>query len=483
MTSTNLNTASGAVQAGNAVLYDGSNVSSYSERAAQWLSALDYRDIPDDVLEQTKLRMLDVIGVTLAGSALSYGPIAHDAALALGGKAESTILGFGERTGAASAAMANGLMAHALEYDDTHNETLIHASVTSVTTALALGESLQAPGPAVLTAIAGANELACRIGIVAPDVLLPNGFHPTAVVGTFSATYLACRLLGLDVATTRNAVGIAGSMTSGSMECWSDNTHAKTLHPGWSAHAGITAAYLARAGLTGPARIFEGRWGFFRSHVQQPDYAFRFDRLLDRIGDEWESRNLSFKPYPVGHVIHPFLDAILHLYRQEGLRAEQVREIRCLVHPDWLTVVCEPVAEKLSPKTAWHGRISLQYTLAEALHTGHLDVRSYADESLFNPAILTLAKKIVCEADPNPTDRKQFKGWVVVDAVDGRRLERVEPFNRGSRENPMTASEIVEKFRVNLPEKFHGTKADAIVAAVTELNRAPAIAGLIALCQ
>lgn len=455
---------------------------SYSDVAAAWMTRVRYEDLPADVVSSTKLRILDIIGLMVAGSRYMYGRTARDAALALGGRAESTIVGFGDRTGAASAAIANGLMAHALEYDDTHNETLVHASVTSVTTALPLGEALHTSGVNVLTSVAAANELACRVAMVAPGAFLTNGFHPTAVVGTFAAAFLAGRLLGLDSALVRHAIGIAGSMTAGSTECWSDDTHAKALHPGWSAHAGIAAAYLARAGLTGPSRIFEGRWGFFRSHVQQSDYAFQYQRMLHALGDEWESRNLSFKPYPVGHVSHPFIEAMLYLVRQHGLRADQVRNVTCFVHPDSIPLVCEPVEEKLHPKTAWHGRISLQYTLAEAIHTGGIGIRSYADASLFNPDILGLARKVRCEADPEPPPRSQFKGWVIVDTHDGRRLERIEPFSRGSRQNPMSEDDIVAKFRDNASIALDGAQMDRIASFVLALEQCADIATLMAMC-
>ncbi|WP_416414166.1 MmgE/PrpD family protein [Pantoea sp. App145] len=387
------------------------------------------------------------------------------------GRPDSQILGFGQRTGVASAALANGLMAHALEYDDTHNETLVHASVISVTTALAAGARQHATGKDIVTAIAGGNELSCRLGVVAPGVLLENGYHPTAVIGIFGATYLTCKLLNLSPELTTNAVGLTGSMTSGSMACWTDNTHAKTMHPGWAAHSGIIAALLAQEGLTGPGGIFEGHWGFFSSHVQQPDYSLQFSRLMADIGEEWESRNLSFKPYPVGHVSHPFLDAILYLRQHENLRAADVQRITCIVHPDWIPVVCEPAEEKLHPKSAWHGRISLQYTLAEALYHGRLDIHSYSTTSLTNPDILALAKRIIIESDPLPTSRRQFKGWVSVDTRQGKHLERIEEFNRGSHENPMTQNEIVQKFRVNTQEIISEASANSIIDAVMNIEK------------
>jgi len=451
-----------------------------SETLAAWYASLRYDDLPKDIIENTRLRILDVIGLSLAGSQLEYGPIARKAALDIGGKPEAHIIGYGDHVGAPSAALANGLMAHCLEFDDTHNETLVHASVTSVTTALAAGELAGTSGKDVLTAVAGANEVACRIGVVAPGDLHRNGFHATGVVGAFSATYLVCRLFGLDAATMRHAVGIAGSMTSGSLECWSDNTHAKAIHPGWAAHCGLIASYLARAGLTGPRHVFEGRWGFFKSHVQQPNYQYRYDRLNGGLGREWESRNLSFKPFPVGHVSHPYISALLRLHAK-GLRADQVKKITCKLNAAWIPIVAEPLSEKLHPQTAWHGRVSLQYTLAEALYTGRIDVRSYSKENLRNPDILALAAKIVCEVDPNAPGREQFKGWVIVETKDGRRLEEIEEYNRGSRQNPMTRDELVGKFRANAEFVLSREQSDQVVRAVENIEAVRSIADIVKL--
>jgi len=453
---------------------------SLSEQLATWYAALRYEELPEDVIVNTRLRILDVIGLSIAGSQLEYGPIAQKAARSLGGSPEAHIIGYGDQIGAASAAMANGLMAHCLEFDDTHNETLVHASVTSVTTALAAGELVSKGGRDIVTAVAGANEVACRLGGVTPGQLHINGFHATGVIGTFSAAYLACRLLGLNAGLMRHAVGIAGSMTAGSLECWSDNTHAKALHPGWAAHSGITAAFLARSGLTGPKNVFEGRWGFYRSHVQQPNYQYQFDRLTRDLGTEWESRNLSFKPFPVGHVSHPYISAILRLYKN-GLRAEQVDRIVCKLNAHWIPIVAEPLHEKLKPETAWHGRVSLQYTLAEALYTGRIDVRSYGAENLRNPEILALASKVQCEVDPNAPGREQFKGWVIVYTKDSRRLEEIEEYNRGSRQNPMSRDEIVGKFRANAEFLLPDDQTDQIIHAVENIESLRSIRDLVAL--
>jgi len=143
--------------------------------------------------------------------------------------------------------------------------------------------------------------------------------------------------------------------------------------------------------------------------------------------------------------------------------------------------VAEPLHEKLKPETPWHGRVSLQYTLAEALYTGRIDVLSYGLHNLRNAEILDLASKIKCEVDPNAPGREQFKGWVIVETKDGRRLEEIEEFNRGSRQNPMSEGELETKFRANVGSSVSEVVANEIVHAAENIESLPTIGELIKL--
>ena len=224
----------------------------YSEQLAHWCANLKFSDLPADVVASTKLRVLDVIGLALAAVDMPTGKSVRAAANAMGTGNDARVVGTGERLSAMQAALANGTMAQALEYDDTHNETVIHISSPMVATALAVGEMVNASGEQVLTAIAAGNELTCRIGLVAPQQFHKVGFHPSGVIGTFGTAFTAAKLLGMTPLQMRNAAGIAGSQASGILACWEDGTQSKFLHPGWSALSGIAAALLARADYTGP---------------------------------------------------------------------------------------------------------------------------------------------------------------------------------------------------------------------------------------
>ena len=448
---------------------------------ANWAAAVRFEDLPADVVEATKLRVMDIMGLALAGAGTGFGRSTRAAALAISPAGPCRILGFGDRVGVTTAAFANGAFSQALEFDDTHNESIVHMSSPAVAAALALSETAAVSGRDLIAAIALGNEISCRVGCVSSGELHKRGFHPTGLFATFGAAYLAAKLLGLEAEAMARAAGIAGSFAAGLLECWVDGTQTKFLHPGWSAQSGITAALLARAGTTGPAQVFEGRWGLFASHVQDPNAHRDFTRIHAGLGQHWESRNSSFKPFPAAHVIHPYIDAALRLRSEHGIQPGDIEQVECPVAGFIVTIVCEPTVEKFAPASDSHGRVSLQYSVAEALYRGELGKNAYAAESLRDPAILALARKVAYRVDPGYPGPGRFKGAVRITLKDGRAFEHVEEYNRGSAENPMSAAELRAKFDENasgflLPEQR--TLLAGQIARVDRLDDASALVAL-----
>jgi len=421
-----------------------------SSELAAWAARIRFEDLPADVVESTKLRVMDVIGLSLAGAETAFGKSTRDAAVAMSPAGPCRILGFGDPVGVTAAAFVNGALSQALEYDDTHNESIVHMSSPAVAAALALSEFSAVDGRALITAIAVGNEISCRVGSVSSGELHKRGFHPTGLFATFGAAYVAAKLLGLDAEAMARAAGIAGSFASGLLECWVDGTQTKFLHPGWSAQSGITAAILARSGVTGPAQVFEGRWGLFASHVQDANAHRDFARINANLGSHWESRNSSFKPFPSAHVIHPYISAAIRLKKKHNLQTDDIERVDCPVTGFIVSIVCEPISEKHAPASDSHGRVSLQYSVAEALHAGELGKHAYSDQSRRNPEILALASKVRYRVDPNYPGPGRFKGAVKVTLKDGRQFEELEEYNRGSAENPMTYAELHAKFDENV---------------------------------
>jgi len=417
---------------------------------ARWAAGVSFDDLPADVVSATRLRVLDVIGLALAGSETPFGRSVRDAAVAISsGAGPCRVLGTRDSVNVAMAAFANGAFSQALEYDDTHNESIVHMSSPSVAAALAIADTARISGRDVITAIAVGNEISCRAGSVSPGQFHRRGFHPSGLFATFGVAYLAGRLLRLDAEGMTRAAGICGSFASGILECWVDGTQTKFLHPGWSAQSGIVSAFLAAAGTTGPAQVFEGRWGLYATHLQDEQAPKDLSRLTADLGTRWDSRNSSFKPFPAAHVLHPYIDAILRVRHAHAVRLEDIESIDCPVAAFIVPIVCEPTHEKLAPASDSHGRVSLQYSLAEAMARGSLGKSAYSDASLRDPAILSLARRVRFHVDPHFPGPGRFKGAVAVTLKDGRTITEVEEFNRGSVENPMSTADLRAKFDEN----------------------------------
>lgn len=452
-----------------------------SQQLAGWACRTRFEDLPEDIVAATKLRVLDVVGLALAGLETAFGCSVREASVAIGSGGPCRILGTGDRVTLASAAFANGALPQALEFDDTHVESIVHMSSPAVAAGLALAETRPTAGRDLLAAVAMANEISCRVGSVSSGELHKRGFHPTGLFAPFGVSYLACRLLGMDMEAMTRAAGICGSFAAGLLECWVDGTQSKFLHSGWAAQSGLTAALLARSGTTGPSRVFEGRFGLFAAHVQDADAHRDFHRIDHELGVHWESRNSSFKPFPAAHVIHPYIDAVLRLRQKHGIRPGDVQRIECPVAGFIVPIVCEPTAEKFKPASDSHGRVSLQYTLAEALYHGALGKNAYRETSLRNPEILALARRVHYSVDPAFPGPGRFKGVVRIALADGRTVEEVEEYNRGSAQNPMTEAELRAKFDDNAGGFLSTAERDQLADAIAGLDRLPDAAVLVGL--
>jgi 2-methylcitrate dehydratase PrpD len=449
-----------------------------ANQVAEWVVRATFEDLPRDVVEATTRRILDVIGLAFAGAETPFGRATTTAAIAMSPPGPCRIIGVRDRVGITAAAFANAALPQALEFDDTHNESIVHMSSPAVAASLALSETQPISGRDLILAIAIANEISCRVGSVASGQFHRRGFHPTGLFAPFGIACGAGKLLGLDAQQLAYAAGTCGSFAAGVLECWVDGTDTKFLHSGWAAQSGIAAAMLAKAGVTGPPKIFEGRFGLFASHLQDPAIPTRLDRIVDRLGEYWESRNASFKPFPTAHVLHPYVSAILRVRHQHRITHDLVKSIECPVAEFNVSIVCEPVAEKVAPASRAHCRVCLQYTLAEALYAGELGKNAYGDSARLNPDVLALARKVHYSVDPSFPGPGRFKGAARVTLNDGRVIEEIEEYNRGSAENPMTDEELRAKFDDNTSGYLSAAQRNALARAIDQTEELPDVRAL-----
>src|SRR3989442_5513942 len=236
-------------------------------RLAALAAGLAWQDVRPAVVESVKLGTRDIVGIALPASTHEFAPAVRGALEAWGGRGDCTVVGAKVTAAAPLAALANGTLAHGLDFDDTHAASITHASAVVVPTVLAVGESQGADGRRLVTAAVAGYEAIARLGMAAPGAFHARGWHATAVCGPFAAALAAGTGAGLDGPALTPALGLAGSFASGVQEFLEDGSWSKRVHAGWAAHAGVVAAALARGGFLGPPTILEGRFGLYRTFL------------------------------------------------------------------------------------------------------------------------------------------------------------------------------------------------------------------------
>jgi 2-methylcitrate dehydratase PrpD len=453
-------------------------VSSLSQHLAAFAHELRWEDVPPDVQGHVKLLVLDVVGLCLAAVRDEFAAAVVAVAEEMGGTPESRPVGIDTAMPAPSAALVSGTLTHGHDFDDSHAGSIVHTSSSVVPTALAVGEAGHAHGEAVLAAIAAGLEVNARLGLAAGDGFHKRGFHPTSVCGALAATQTAGKLMRLDPDTLAQAMGIAGSMASGIREAYlGGGTWTKRLHPGWAAHAGILAARLAARGFTGPVQVLEGRFGLYNAMLGVG--AWDPAAPLAQLDQSWEIRNIGFKPYPCGVVIHPFLDGLRTVMAEHNLSAADLERIHCLIAPGALETVCEPADEKLRPANEYQAKFSLQFCLAALALHGDLTLDTFQAATVHDPQVLALARRVTFEPDPSQPYPRQYTASLVVTTRDGRRLTRVESATRGSLERPMSTDEVRQKFRSNAARAVDEERIAALEEMVLQLETLPDISALV----
>jgi len=450
-----------------------------ARRLADFTAALTFEALPEQVVASAKLRALDIVGIALAASTGETAPSILGALEGWGGAGDCTVFGSKRTATVPLAILANGSLAHSLDFDDTHAASITHASAVLVPVALALGEAGGLDGRAVITAAVAGYESIARLGMAASGVFHARGWHATAVCGPFAAALTAGRLEGLDAPRLTAALGIAGSFASGVLEYLEDGSWVKRLHPGWAGHAGAVASALARGGFTGPATILDGRFGFYRTFVgAEPDLA-----PFKTLGREWETLAIGYKPYPCCHYNHAYLDCALELRIEHALTAEAIESVECLVPAGQVPIVCEPRAAKLRPRTAYDAQFSLPFSVASALLDGRVGLDTYAPERLGDAGRLALAGRVTHTVDPDSPFPRGFPGWVRLRLRDGRTLEARVPDGRGSRARPLPPEAIVEKFRNNAGRAVAPARVAEIERTVLALDTLKDVRALTSLCK
>lgn len=411
---------------------------------AEHIARTRYEDIPASAADVTKKSLLDGLGVTLAAGTLGEGcQSCVSLAMEGGGKEESTIIGFGVRVPAIMAAFANGSMAHALDFEDTHEGALVHPNAAVIPAAFAMAESIgNTSGEQLIAALALGSDIVSRLGLALLEDPIKYGWYTPPILGAFGATTAAAKLLKLGPEQILDAF----SFTLCQATCSAELTHSprsvvRAIRDAFSAKAGVISAQLAARGAAGFEQPLEGKAGLFPLYARD---EYDLSRLTRGLGEIFEGANVSFKPWPSCRGTHAFIEATLNIVKSHHIKPADIEDIRLFISPGTLSrALCEPLETKRRPKTAIDAKFSVPFTVALAAAGREISLEHFTPQALADPEVVEVAGKVSYEQD---SALKPGQGRVELRTKGGVVSAKTPAFTYGHPNNPISNEALIGKF-------------------------------------
>lgn len=442
-----------------------------SARFCDALAALRPEDIPADVLHTVKLFVLDTMGV-IGGAARAPGIAEINGRISRWDSAGSaTGLITGLRHSPPHAALVNGAAAHALDFDDMHDPARIHSFCVILPAILAAAEDMgNVDGKTFLLGLTVAAEAHARLGYTCYNSL-GKGWHPTMTLGVLAGALGIGRMLGLRDAKMLDAFGLAAHQVCGSAQSMLDGVLAKRLGAGLAARGAVTAAFLAADGVTGPFRPLEGNAGLFK--LQERDEV-RPEELFKGLGELWQTRDYSFKPFPCCRCKHTTIALAFDL-RARGIRPEQI--IETTIHLPQVNFQTVGGAYEPERDSIVHAQFNVAYGFARALIDGAVDLRSYTRPAITDPGVTALAARVRAVSDPGEPPTAMGPSRIDLRLADGTDLQICGRHVPGSPELPLSEAQILDKFRgcMNFGLDLAPSALDPFIERVMGLETLPDI--------
>ena len=317
-----------------------------------------------------------------------------------GGKAESTVLGYGFKAPAGAAVFVNGSLGHMLDYDDVGKSG--HLSIVTIPVAFALAERKGGiAGKDFIVAVAAGMDVMTRLGaaITIPQWISTEGWFATQLLGYIAGSATAGHVLGLDADQMENAFGNAFTQTAGSRQMAVDeSTDLRAMQAGFCGQGAVQAADLAQRGIIGSKAVIEGKYGFFKTYVR--DEAPDWQALTGELGTRFPVLDShGFKVWPHCAHIRPCTAAILQL-RRDGVVPEAVQKVDIVGGSQATQLLSTPIDSKRRPQAAIDAKYSVPFTSAVAITKGNVTLRDYTPEGLSDPVVLAMADRIQYRPDP-----------------------------------------------------------------------------------
>jgi 2-methylcitrate dehydratase PrpD len=412
------------------------------EKIARFIVETSDKDISPEAVESAKLGSFDSVGTMLAGAVSPPGKIMTKFIKEAGGKPESTVVGTGLRTTPVLGALANGTLAHALDYDD--GGGFGHCSCVLLPPLISLGERMGASGKDILNAYVIGWRVGTSLHHACNYTQGERGFHGTSLYGVMAATAACARLLNLNVEQTIMALGTAGGMAGGILQNF--GTYTKGLHAGQPDQNAVIACLLARDGWKSTDKVFESKAGFLHAYVGKDMYN------LEAIRNFIDERPVTIerpmiKRYPCCHSNHSAVYSVISLLTENNISLEDIQQVDVKGMPYISHILFYP-----KPAYGFQGKFSIHYNVATAMIDKRVDLDSHTDEKLKRPQFRQALDKIIVHVmspwDPDYNQRMP-ENPVIITLKDGRTFRKSTKRRDlpGSPENPLTEEALFGKFK------------------------------------
>jgi 2-methylcitrate dehydratase PrpD len=415
------------------------SISPIMTRLSDYMSEAAGRKLPEEVVEKTKHLLLDTLAAMISGSQLPPGRFAIQFARALGGSSIATVAGSNVVCGPIDAALANGMLAHSDETDDTHPPSQSHPGCAAVPAALAAGERFNINGTRFLRAVTLGYDIGPRVTETLGKLQYMVDSHRSthAISGTFCAAAAAGCAASLNAQQMRWLFSYTAQQASGLASWQRDTEHVEKAFDfaGMPARNGVTSALLVQAGGTGVDDVLSGADNFLQAFGPKNDASM----LIDKLGERYEITRTNIKKWTVGAPIQAPLDALETLIKQNHFDPEQVKQVAVRVATDEAAIV----NNREIPD------ICLQHLIAVMLIDKTVTFKSAHDKArMTDAAILRQRAKVQLIPDPELEKLMPRREAIVeVTLNDGKRLTQRVGTVRGTAENPMTRAEVIAKAR------------------------------------
>jgi 2-methylcitrate dehydratase PrpD len=452
-------------------------------RLAGFGAELTYERLPAESVRALKRMLLDSLGTALAGSTLGAGVGELLAVVRQAGEPrESSVLGCGFKAPAMMAALANGGLAHALNYDDSLGGLGLHLGVTSVPAALAVAERAGGiSGKELLAALAAGNEILARLGRAtygAAQGYTETRPQSTQMLGYFNAALCAGRVARLTSERMHSALGLAHMQASGGRQPVLEGCDAKALYASFPNQGGVLSALLAQQGLDGRCAALEGEAGLFATSFPG-DYSDA--ELEDGLGEIFLLEGVAFKSWPTTAVAHVFIEAAITLAMEHNLRPKEVVAITLRGEPH-IRTFCEPAAVRQAPRSSVEAEDSIPFATAKALVNRTLGLADFKPAALAEPEALRLASLTSYDVD----ESLGKAGVLEVTTTDGAILRQRVDRPLGQAPRALGDTQLEAKFRDcagHALVPLSPRAVDAMIGAVQDLESLADVRELLAILE